>query len=135
MKPIDYAKALGIAAALLIVDVLIAIGVVYLYSILVDPGHPRTYYETSGIVVARWSTRTAGTALLFAAAWLFAQRRPNRNAYMFAIAITLFYALLDGASVGFRDVFIASFAFTIGLKLAGSLAGALVATRSRSATA
>ena len=60
MKPIDYAKALGIAAALLIVDVLIAIGVVYLYSILVDPGHPRTYYETSGIVVARWSTAPPG---------------------------------------------------------------------------
>jgi hypothetical protein len=135
MKPIDDAKALGIAAAVLIVDVLIAICVVYFYAAVVNPGRPRTYYETAGIGVARLSTRIAGTALLFAAAWLFARRRPERNAYMFAIALTVFYALLDGASVGFRGVFIASFAFTIGLKLAGSLAGALVATRSQSATA
>jgi hypothetical protein len=132
MKPIDYAKALGVAALVLILDVLIAIGIVYLYAALVNPGHPRAYYTAVGISVARLSTRTVGTALLFGAAWLCGSRSPNRSAYGFAIALTVFYALLDGASAGFVGVFTASFAFTIGLKLIGSLFGAWIAVRSRS---
>jgi len=131
MKPTDYAKAAGVAALVLILDVLIAIGVVYFYAVFVNPGHPRAYYATAGISVARWSTRIAGTALLFGAAWLWGSRSPSRNAYGFATALTVFYALLDGASVGFSGVFTASFAFTIGLKLIGSLTGALIAVRSR----
>ena len=49
MKPIDYAKALGVAAQVLILDVLIALGVVYLYVALVNPGRPGVYYGTVGI--------------------------------------------------------------------------------------
>jgi hypothetical protein len=130
LKPIDYAKAAGIAAVVLVIDVLIAVGVVYLYSVLVEPGHPKAYYYTAGIPIARWSTRIAGTALLFGAAWLFGKRRPSRNAYIFAIILTASYALLDGASVGFVGVFTPSFALTIGIKLIGPLAGAVLAVRS-----
>jgi hypothetical protein len=132
MKPIDYAKACGIAAVVLAIDILIAIGVVYLYSILVEPGHGRAYYNTAGILIARWSTRIAGTALLFGASWLIGKRRPSPNAYIFAIMLTAFYALLDGASVRFVGVFTPGFALTIGIKLIGALAGALLAVRSRS---
>lgn len=128
MKPIDYAKAFGIAAAVLILDVLIAIGVVYLWAVS-TPGHSQDYYDTAGIDVARISTRIVGTALLFAAAWLFGRRNPNRNAYAFAIALAVFYAFLDAASVAFKDVFVASFAVTMALKLVGSLVGAWLATR------
>ena len=131
MKPIDYAKAAGVAALVLILDVLIAFGVVYFYAVFFNPGHPRAYYATAGIPVARWSTRIVGTALLFGAAWLCGSRNPNRNAYWFALALTGFYALLDSASVGFVGMFTSSFALTIGLKVAGSLAGASVAVRSR----
>jgi hypothetical protein len=131
MKPTDYAKAAGVAALVLILDVLIAFGVVYLDAVFINPGHPRAYYATAGISLARWSTRIAGTALLFGAAWRCGSRSPNRNAYGFATALTVFYALLDAASVGFGGVFTASFAFTIGLKLVGALTGALVAARMR----
>ena len=131
MKTIDYAKAAGIAALVLIVDVLIAIGVVYLYAAFINPGHPRDYYAVVGISVARWSTRVAGTALLLGVAWICGRRNPNRNAYAFAAAITFFYALLDAASTLFQGVFTASFAFTIALKLAGAVFGAWAATRTR----
>jgi hypothetical protein len=131
MKPIDYAKALGIAALALLVDVLVAIGVVYFWAAVLNAGHPREYYATAGISDARFSTRIVGTALLFGAAWLCGFRSPNRNAYGFAVALTVFYALLDAASVMFAGVLNASFALTMGLKLIGALLGAWVATRRR----
>ena len=49
MKPIDYAKALGVAPQVLILDVLIAMGVVCLYLALVNPGRPKVDYGTVGI--------------------------------------------------------------------------------------
>lgn len=131
----DYAKAAGVAAAVLIIDVLIAIGVVYVYAVFFNPGHPRAYYATAGVPIARWSTRIAGTALIFGAAWLCGVRNRERNAFAFAVALTAFYALLDSASVEFAGTFTASFALTIGLKLAGSLAGAAMAVRSHVARA
>ncbi len=127
MRPVDFAKALGVAALVLLVDVAIAIGVVYVYAAFVDTGHPQDYY----IFVARWSTRIAGTTLMFVTAWICGRRRPARNAYLFALVLTAFYALLDGTSVLFHDIFTSSFALTIMLKLAGSQIGAWLAVRSR----
>lgn len=132
MKPIDFANAAGLAA--LVIDVLIAIGVVFAWGVLVEPGHPSAYYQTAGIPVARWSTRIAGTALVSGAAWLFAKRRPRRNAWLFAVSLTAFYAFLDGASAGFADFFTLSIALTMLLKLLGALTGAFVAIQSRTAT-
>jgi hypothetical protein len=135
VKPADFAKAAGIAALVLVVDVLIAVGVVFAWSIFVAPGHSRAYYQTAGIPVAQWSTRIAGTALIFGAAWLSAKRRPDRNAYLFAVALVVFYAILNGSSVGFQGVFTLGFALTILIKVIGSLAGAFVATRMTSIAA
>jgi hypothetical protein len=135
MKPADYAKALGFAVLALIVDVLVAIGVVEIYARFLNPGHPRAYYEAAAVPVARWSTRIFGTALLCALAWFLAKRRPERNAYAFAAALVFLYALVDAASIAFQDTFTWSFGFTIALKLAGALLGAWVAVRSRSITA
>jgi hypothetical protein len=41
----------------LVIDVLIAVGVVLAWSIFVAPGHPKAYYQTAGIPIAQWSTR------------------------------------------------------------------------------
>jgi hypothetical protein len=131
MKPTDYAQAAGIGFAILIVDVLIAFGVVYFYAVAVNPGHPRAYYATAGIPIALWSTRVAGTALIFGASWLFGRRRPNRNAVAFALVIVIIYALLDAASGGFVDVLTARFALTIGLKVVGAVAGGLLGSPAR----
>ena len=129
MKPADFAKAAGAAVLVLVIDVLIAVAVVFAWSILIAPGHSKAYYQTAGIPIALWSTRIAGTALIFGAAWLSAKRRPERNAYLFAVALVVFYAILDGASVGFQGFFTLGFGLTILIKVIGSLAGALVAIR------
>ena len=69
MKPVDYAKAAGLAALVLIVDVLVAYGVVFAWALWINPGHPRAYYASAGIPIALWSTRILGTALIFAVCW------------------------------------------------------------------
>ncbi len=129
MKLIDFVKAAALAALVLLIDVLIAIAVVLAWSDFVVPGHTSAYYQTAGIPIALWSTRLVGTALIFGASWLFAKRRPQRNPWLFAVSLTVFYALSDGASVNFVDFFTLSMALTMALKLIGALAGAYVAVR------
>jgi hypothetical protein len=125
MKAVDYAKAAGIAALVLIVDVLLAYGVVFAWAIWINPGHPRAYYASAGIPVALWSTRIFGTALIFAVCWWSARRNPQRNAVLFAVIVVIWYSLLDGASVAFEGFFMVGTAVTMLLKLAAGIAGAL----------
>lgn len=136
MQALDFAKAAGLAAAILIVDVLVAVGVVYLWADYVAPGHPRAYYATAGVAVARLSTRIFGTALVLAALWWAGRRNPQRNPLLFAVIVVICYAVLDGASVGFAGFLSASFGFTTLLKLLAGLAGAQLArmTRPRATT-
>lgn len=129
MKPLDFLKAAGVAAVVLILDILFAVIVVYAWSIWVAPGHPRAYYESLGVPLARLSTRILGTALILAACWLCARRRPQRNALAFAITVVLAYALLDGASVAFSGFFTVGFGITILLKLLAGMVGAMIAVR------
>jgi hypothetical protein len=127
MKPVDYLKAAGLALLVLAIDVLIAFGVVYAWGRLLEPNHSQAFYETAAVPMARWSTRIAGTALMGGAAWLFARRRPQRNAYAFAAVVVFFYAFFDGASVAFVGFFTLSMALTLLLKLLAGLAGAYAA--------
>lgn len=129
MKPIDLAKAVGIAVAILVVNVLIAILVVLVYSLFIEPGHPREFYDAAALRIAPWCSHIAGTALFFGAGYLFAKRRPQRNGLLFAAAFTAFYALIDAATVGFAGVFEVEFSLSMLAKLLAALAGAFLATR------
>lgn len=133
MKPVDSMKAAGIAAAVLILDVLLAVGVVYLWALFVAPGHARAYYASAGVPIARLSTRIVGTALIFAACWWAARRNPERNAVGFGIVLVIYYVLMDGVSVGFQGFFTLGTAITMLLKLAAGIAGGLTAVRMRPA--
>jgi hypothetical protein len=131
MKVIEFVRAAGLAFVVLILDVLLAVGVVYVWGRSQPSGHAEIFYQTAAISLARWSTRIAGTAMIFLAAWAAARKRPPPQAYYFALALVCFYGFLDGASIAFVDFFNLGIALTMALKLAAALAGAALGVRQR----
>lgn len=127
MKPIDVAKAVGLALAVLVL--LIATAAIYIWSWVVEPGHPKAYYVSIAPRIAGHSTRVFGTALCLAAMWLLARRRPERNPYLFALCFFAAYLLLDFGMVGFRDVYNLEVGLSVLVKLAGTLLGAWLGAR------
>jgi hypothetical protein len=131
MKPLDFAKAAAVAVVLLVLNVVIAIAVVLGYSILVEPGHPREYYDAAALRIVPWCSHIAGTALFFGAGYFFTRRRPQRNAFLFATAFTALYAIIDAATVGFVGVLEIRFALSMLAKFLAALLGAFLAVRAR----
>jgi hypothetical protein len=131
MKPLDFARAAAVAVVLLVLNVLVSIVVVLGYSILIEPGQPREFYDKAALRIVPWSSHTAGTALFFGAGYLFARRRPQRNGLLFATAFTALYAIIDAATVGFVGFFGIAFALSMLAKWLAALLGALLAVRAR----
>lgn len=129
MKPIDFAKAAGVAVAVLVINVLIAILVVLVYRFGIEPGHPSEFYDAAAQRIAPWCSHIAGTALFFGAGCLFARRRPDRNGFLFALAFTVLYAVIDAATVGFAGAVSVEFGLSMLAKLAAGQAGAFLAIR------
>jgi hypothetical protein len=121
---LDVVKAIGVALALMALNVAAAFGVVAFYSYVIEPGHDVAFYEAAARDIAPWSSVVAGALLVFAAmAWL-AWRRAGRNGYMFAAAVTAVYAVVDLAVVVSEGV-LAAFALITSLSIATKLAAAL----------
>ena len=135
MKPIDFAKAAGVAIVVLVLNVLIAVLVIFAYSIFIEPGHPPEFYNAAALRIAPWCSHIFGTALFFAAGYLFARRRPERNGLLFAVAFTVLYAIIDGATVGFVGTLSVEHGLSTLAKLLAALAGAFLATPKRTAPA
>lgn len=129
MKPIDYVKAAGVAFALLVINVLIAILVVTIYAVVIDPGHPSEYYEIAALRIAPWCSHIAGTAFFFVAVFWLTTRRPDRRAFLFASLVTVLYAVIDAASIGFVGIWDLEFAVSMLAKYVAALVGAFVGTR------
>ena len=124
MKPIDVAKALGVAALILAIDLACAFAAVWFWSLVIAPGHPTSYYVAGATPVATLSTRIVGPALFALMVWRFSRRRPERNPFLFAGTVWVLYLVLDGATVAFHGLYNLIVLVTIALKLAGALLGA-----------
>jgi hypothetical protein len=131
MKPIDLAKAAGVAFALLALNLLIATLVIVAYSLLIEPGHPREFYDEAALRIAPWCSHTIGTALFFGAGFVCARSRTRRDALIFAVAFTVLYAIIDSALVAFATFYHVEFWLSMLAKLLAALAGAFLATRAR----
>ena len=105
MLPIDFVKAAAVAIAVLALNVLIAVLVVLAYSVFIEPGHPKEFYDEAALWIAPWCSHIVGTALFFGASYLFARRRPERNGLLFVAVFTVLYAVIDAGTVGFAGVF------------------------------
>ncbi|MGZ3275210.1 MAG: hypothetical protein ACXWKY_15810 [Caulobacteraceae bacterium] len=129
MKLIDFAKALGLALAILVLDLACAFAAATLWAALVQPGHPQAYYVAAAPAISTVSTRVCGPLLFLFGVWITSRRRPKRSPWLFALATFVLYLLLDGATVAFHGLYNTVVLITVALKLAGALAGAALAAR------
>jgi hypothetical protein len=132
MTPRDFVKAAGVAVVLLILNVMVAVAVVLVYSYAIEPGHPREFYDQAALWIAPWGCYFVGTALFLIAGFVFARRQPARNGFLFALAFTAFYTLIDAATVGFVGMASAAFFLSLLLKIVASLTGAFLGARMNS---
>jgi hypothetical protein len=130
MKPIDFAKAAGVALLLLVLNVLFSIPVILVYRFFIETGHPSEFYDQAAMRIAPWCSYIIGTALFFIASFFLAKRRPERNGFLFAATFTGLYAFIDAATIGFVGINWIEFVSVLA-KLLAALAGAFLATRNR----
>ena len=133
MKPIDFAKAIGIGVLLLALNLLLTTAVIFVYAGLFAPGRTQAEYTALAPQIGAWSGPIGGVVLLFVAGWLFARRRPERNALLFAMVVWDAYALLDIAlglpMGGVSALLTVPFVTHMALSLAAALLGAHIARR------
>jgi hypothetical protein len=99
MKRLDFIVIPAAAISVMVPNVAISFGVVWLYSTFLDPGRPASYYEAFAIRVAPISSVVAGIPLMFVAGFLIAKGRPNRGGMVVAAGMAVFYIILDSAAL------------------------------------
>lgn len=136
MRPWDYLKAFGTGLAVLVLNLLTLVLLVFGYSALIAPGHPPEFYAEAAPRLGAWSGPIAGALLMFALVWLLSARKPERNAYAFALTAFAFYLVVDVALGLAAATPSALFTLPFLLSMAGvcvaALAAAFIASRRKS---
>ncbi len=125
MNLLDFAKALGVAVVLLVLNVAASFGVVWVYATFIEPGHDEAFYQAAAQWIAPWSSVFVGAVLFFAALWWLAWRRQGRNGFVFAASVVAIYAAIDVAIIAAAGAFGAMGAM-VALSMFGKLAAALL---------
>lgn len=132
MKPIDFGKAALAALLILILNLLATTAVIFAWSMLVEPGKTQDYYSALAPRIGAISGPIGGVILMFASAHLLARRRPERNAFAFALATWFAYAVLDLLAglpmVPLANLLTLRFAFSLVAALLAALMGARFAS-------
>lgn len=131
-KPIDLAKALGAAIIIMVVNVALSFVVVAIYSYLINPGHDEAYYQAAAEWLVPASAVVAGFFLFLGAGYLFAKRKQERNAALFALAIWGGYVLIEFITLVGMDSLtsmIGIISASLGTKLVAVVAGAKLGAR------
>jgi hypothetical protein len=118
--------AVPFALGVMIVNVLIHVVYMVIYSYLIDPGHDEAYYEAHALVSAPYSSIVAGTVLMFFAGRWVGSKFPPENSVKAALAVWLVYFVMDIAIVTAAGVFVSMgvvIAISLGTKLAGAWLG------------
>lgn len=127
MRPIDYAKALGVGVAVLALNMLITTLAITVYSLVIKPGQPQGHYAEMAPEIGTWTGPAGGIALMFAAGFLLARRRPERNGLFFVAMAWGFYTAIDvGLALALAPVASMLFTPALALLLTGVLAAGLV---------
>ena len=124
MKPVDFVKALGIAILVMVLDLICAFAVVFVWALINPPAQPLQPTDAIVVELSTLSTRICGPILFALFVWLFQRKRPDRNAWAFAVSVFGFYFLIDWSLVAFQGILEPQVLLTTALKLAGALVGA-----------
>ena len=132
MKRRDLLLIPAAALGVMIANVAISFGMVWVYSTFISPGRPLSDYQSFAATAAPISSVVAGIPLMLLAGYLLARGRQERAALLAAGAAALVYILLDlailiGAHAS-GSVWVWA-ALSHATKLAAALAGAALATR------
>lgn len=85
------AAALGV----MIANVAVSFGIVWVYSTFLNPGHPLSYYQGFAEAAAPIGSVVAGIPLMLFAGYLLGRGRQKRGALLAAAAAALVYIVLD----------------------------------------
>lgn len=127
MKPVDFLKALGVAILIMALDLVCAFIVVWVWTLINSPPQPLTPMDPLVIELSTRSTSICGPILFALFVWLFSRKRPDRNAWGFALAVFGFYMLVDWGMVAFQGILEPEVLGIAALKLLGALVGAWLA--------
>ena len=124
--------AIPFALGIMVVNVLISVLWVAVYSLLINPGQEASYYQVYAQTAAPYSSIIAGIPLMFFAGRWIGSKFPKQNSVKAALAVWLVYFLIDfaviaasGALAQIALIFIVSFT----TKLAAAYLGGLTAQR------
>ena len=135
MQAWDYFKAFATGIAVLALNLLTLVLIVFGYSQFVEPGHPPEFYNEVAPRLGSISAPIAGAVLMFLLVWLLSSRKPQRNAYAFAITTFISYFAVDTAlglaAAPASELFRAPFLFGMGGACIAALVGAFMATNGR----
>ena len=124
--------AVPFALGVMIVNVLISVLYVVVYSYLIDPGHDEAYYQAHAQVAAPYSSIIAGIPLMFLAGRWIGTKFSKGNSVRAALLVWLFYFLIDitvVVAVGALDRIALLFIISFVTKFAAAYLGGLSAQR------
>jgi len=122
--------ALPFALGVMIVNVLISVLYVVVYSYLIDPGHDEAYYQAYAQVAAPYSSIIAGIPLMFLAGRWIGGKFSKGNSVKAALLVWFVYFVLDFAVVvatGVLGQIAVLFAISFATKLGAAFVGGLSA--------
>jgi hypothetical protein len=124
--------AIPLALGVMIVNVLISVLYVVVYSILIDPGHDEAYYQTHAQMAAPFSSIIAGMPLIFLAGRWIGGKFPKGNSVKAALLVWLIYFTIDltiVAAAGALTQIAVLFAISFVTKFAAAYLGGLSAQK------
>ena len=134
MTLVRLASLIGVALLVMVVNVVISILYMVVYAYLIDPGHPRAYYDEHAKVAAPYCSIVAGMPLMFFAGLWVAGWGEGQLGVKAAVVVWLAYAIIDvgiivaaGAKEGLTAKDWVLVSVSLLTKLAAAYAGALVA--------
>ncbi len=127
--------AIPFALGVMVVNVVISILYVVVYSFLIDPGHDEAYYQAYAQVAAPYCSIIAGIPLMFLAGRWLGGKFPQGNSVKAALLMWLVSFLIDLAiiaSAGALANIAALFTISFATKLASAYFGGVTAVSSDS---